>query len=370
MEQIQEFLSQQIFRVETYSFTVSYLLRLIFIYLLIFIFTFIFNRLLLRRIKFLRDLAPEKQKAFTRLFTYVVHIMGLWVALYSINLHPGTPIFVIDDKKTLKISHIIQLLFIYIVTRLIVWFIEKVFVKKVVLKEAEEGKQFAVSQISKYIISILALSIALTTIGIDLGLVWAALAALLVGIGFGLQQTFNDLISGLILLFEGSVKVGDITEIESVAVGKVISIGIRASTIETRDGIIIIVPNSKFVVDNVINWSRTNDATRFMVEVGVAYGSDTELVKEKLLEVAYRQEDVVMQPEEPLVLFKNFGDSSLEFQLHFWTFEVWDIEIVKSKIRFDIDSIFRQNEITIAFPQRDVHVKIEETVLRKIKQYM
>lgn len=369
MEQIQEFFEYHLFSIKDYHFTVFHLLTLLFIYLLIFIFTFIFNRLLLRRVKFLRDLAPEKQKAFTRLFTYVIHILGLWVALYSIDLHPNTPIFVIDKQKTLKISHIIQLLFIYIVTRLIVWFIEKVFVKKIVLKEAEEGKQFAVSQISKYIISILALTIALTTLGINLGLVWTALAALLVGLGFGLQQTFNDLISGLILLFEGSVKVGDITEIESVAVGKVVSIGIRASTIETRDGIIIIVPNSKFVVDNVINWSRTNDATRFMVEVGVAYGSDTDLVKEKLLEVAYRQEDVVMEPEEPLVLFKNFGDSSLEFQLHFWTLEVWDIEIVKSEIRFDIDKIFRENEITIAFPQRDVHVKIEEAVLHKIKNF-
>lgn len=368
MEYINDFLAYKIFSIGNYAFTASDLIQIVAIYVGVLLITVFTNRFFLRKIKIIRVLPSDKKMVFSRLITYITHLLGLWFALYSIGLHPSTPILKLDNDNTINISHLIQVALIYILTRLLIWMIEKVFIHSSFFSRSEEGKIFAFVQISKYIVVVLALSFALNTVGIDLGLVWAGLAALLVGLGFGIQQTFNDLISGLILLIEGTVKVGDIIEIESVAVGKVISIGVRVSNVETRDGINIIVPNSKLVVDNVINWSGSDKAARFKVKVGVAYGSDTQLVKEKLLEITQKQEFVVQTPEKPLVIFKNFGDSALEFELLFWTYEIWNIEIVSSKMRFEIDAIFRENNIVIAFPQRDIHVKIDKQMLREIKE--
>jgi small-conductance mechanosensitive channel len=368
MEYINDFLAHKIFTFGNYEFTASGLIQLVATYIIVLLASIFVNRFFLKRVKIIHELPADKKRVFAKLLTYTIHILGLWFALYSIGLHPNTPILALDKNNTIDISDLIKVALIYVLARLLIWLIEKVFIRTSLFSKSEEGKLFAIVQISKYIVVILAFSFALSTVGIDLGLVWAGLAALLVGLGFGVQQTFNDLVSGLILLIEGTVKVGDIIEIESVAVGKVISIGIRVSNVETRDGINIIVPNSRLVVDNVINWSGSEKATRFRVKVGVAYGSDTQLVKEKLLEITKEHAFVVTKPEAPMVLFKNFGDSSLEFELYFWTYEVWDIELIKRKMRFAIDTIFRVNDIVIAFPQRDIHVKIDKQVMREIKE--
>lgn len=183
----------------------------------------------------------------------------------------------------------------------------------------------------------------------------AGSAALLVGLGFGIQQIFNDLVSGIILLFEGNLKVGEIIQLENDIVGKVTMIGLRTSKIRTRDDITMIIPNSKFISDKVINWSQDQSTTRFQVEVGVAYGSDVELVTRLLLESAKENQAVETKPE-PFVRFSDFGESSLNFQLLFWTNESFRCENVKSKLRYTIDRKFRENNVQIPFPQRDVHL--------------
>lgn len=278
----------------------------------------------------------------------------------------------IPGYKALTIGRMLSDLFIlaiiYFGARFLIWTLQRVISRRLSrVKSIDKGKQFAILQITKYIIYVIAISIMLTRMHIG-SAIFAGSAALFVGIGFGLQQIANDLISGLIILFEGRVKVGDMVEMNDT-VGRITSIGIRTSTVETRDSIEIIVPNSKFISDNVINWSSNRSAsTRFQITVGVAYGSNVELVKEKLVEAAYAHEDIVSKPEKPYVLFNDFADNSLDFELHFWTANTWDIEIVRSDLRFTINKLFREVNITIAFPQRDVHLTVDDTDVNKLKK--
>lgn len=278
----------------------------------------------------------------------------------------------IPGYKALTIGRMLSDLFIlaiiYFGARFLIWALQRVISRRLSkVKSIDKGKQFAILQITKYVIYVIAISIMLTRMHIG-SAIFAGSAALFVGIGFGLQQIANDLISGLIILFEGRVKVGDMVEMNDT-VGRITSVGVRTSTVETRDSIEIIVPNSKFISDNVINWSSNRSAsTRFQITVGVAYGSHVELVKEKLVEAAYAHEDVVSKPEKPYVLFKDFADNSLNFELHFWTANTWDIEIVRSDLRFTIDKLFREVNITIAFPQRDVHLTVDDADVNKLKK--
>ncbi|MDB4105705.1 mechanosensitive ion channel [Salibacteraceae bacterium] len=218
----------------------------------------------------------------------------------------------------------------------------------------ERSTLYALEKLAAYFAYTLATAIALETIGIDLTIVLAGSAALLVGVGLGIQQIFNDFTSGLILLFGGTVKVNDIVEFNNT-VGRIIEIDFRTSKIKTRDGITIIVPNSKLVSDNVINWTTMDDLTRFHIKVGVAYGSDTALVRSILTEVS-KKHPAVDRTLPVKVQFKNFGDSSLDFEVYFWARNSWEIEFVKSEMRFEIDEEFRKNNVRIPFPQRDVHL--------------
>ena len=248
------------------------------------------------------------------------------------------------------------ILFIFIFTALLMRVLKRVFRNREKRKEFDSGRSHAILQILKYVIWLAVILISFETVGIKLTLLLAGSAALLVGLGLGLQQIFQDIMSGVAILFEGNLKVGDIVEIQDNLIGRVIEIGLRTSKIETRDNIIMVVPNSKFVTDIVINWSHNEKKTRFHVDVGVAYGSDVEKVSKVLLQCALAQDKILPSPN-PFVRFNDFGDSSLDFQLFFWTTETFSVEFIKSEIRFNIDAAFRKNGIHIPFPQRDVYVK-------------
>ncbi len=217
------------------------------------------------------------------------------------------------------------------------------------------GSLVSIYQIIKYLIWIFSIAIILDTLGFKLNILLASSAALLVGLGLGIQQIFNDYVSGLLILFEQNIKVGDVMEIENQMIGRVIKIGLRTSKLKTRDDIIIVIPNSKLVSENTINWSDVDGRTRFKVDVGVAYGSDTRLVKEVLLHCATQISSISQEPK-PFVRFLDFGDSSLDFQLFFWIDEPFYVESTKSDLRFLIDDEFRNNNIQIPFPQRDLHI--------------
>ncbi len=225
--------------------------------------------------------------------------------------------------------------------------------------QLDTGSQFAINRLLTYFVYFIGVLLVVQAMGFDLLVIWTGAAALLVGIGIGLQQTFNDLICGVIILFERSVKVGDVVELSSHQVGTVRKVGARTSIVETRDDIIVFVPNSKLIGENVTNWSQVARIARFHVQVGVAYGSDTELVKKILLEVAAAHVKVLKQPA-PIVRFVNFGDSSLDFVLSFHSRDFLRIEIVKSDLRFEIDRMFRERGVEIPFPQRDVWFRQED----------
>lgn len=267
------------------------------------------------------------------------------------------------DKKlfqaggvTINVFHLLEIVIILVVTYIIVKIIKRIIQRQEVRKRMEVGQLFAFYQIVKYFLWVIAIVIILDTLKIKITILLASSAALLVGLGLGLQQIFQDFVSGIALLVEGTIKVNDIVEIEDNIVGRVREIGIRTSKIETRDNIIMIVPNSKFIADNVINWSHIEKKTRFSVKVGVSYGSDAELVTDVLLSCAREHKKISVDPA-PFVRFTDFGDSSLDFELFFWSTDTFRVENIKSELRYEIFRAFAKNKIQIPFPQRDIHIK-------------
>lgn len=266
--------------------------------------------------------------------------------------------FISFGEIHLSLYHILLVLFILLFAKIAIWIFLRLMQKYFTRKKVDRGRQYAFIQVLKYIVYTLTLFVALEAVGVKLSLVWGGAAALLVGIGLGLQQTFNDIISGLILLIEGTVEVDDIIEISGL-VGSVTHIGIRTSKILTRDKISVIIPNSKLVVDNAINWSHDKSPTRFKLMIGISYDSDIELASHLLIQAAKEHSNVLKMPE-PQVQFSDFGNSSLDFNLYFFSLDYLGIEFTKSEIRYRIIELFRQNDIKIPFPQRDLWLRNPE----------
>ena len=261
-----------------------------------------------------------------------------------------------DNPFSLKLSTLLIVGLILTLGRVFIWIMTQLVLLGYYQKnKVNLGTQFAINQLISYFIYVFAILTVLHFLKINMTVFWGGLAALLVGVGLGLQQTFNDLFSGLLLLFERGIEVGEVLEIDGT-VGSLKKIGLRTSVIESRDNITIIVPNSKLVVNNVINWSHYDDKVRFSIAVGVAYGSDTALIKKILLETA-KEHSFLLKFPSPSVRFTNFGNSSLDFELLFYTKNFILIEDIKSDIRFEIDRKFRANNIEIPFPQRDVWIR-------------
>ncbi len=258
----------------------------------------------------------------------------------------------------LNLLKVIIVIIIYFIIRLLLWISLKVINRFFKKKDLDSGRQYAVTQFVKYIIYTAGVLIILESLGVQLSILWAGSAALLVGVGLGLQQTFNDLISGIILLVEGSVEVGDILEIETM-VGRVTKIGLRTSTVETRDDIVVVLPNSKLVTDSVINWNHNHTPTRFKINVGVSYYSDVDLVTKLIIEAVNGHAKILTSPK-PQVQFADFGNSSLDFTLYFFSHEFFRIEVIKSDLRYAIFRIFKKNNIEIPFPQRDLWLRNPE----------
>lgn len=220
----------------------------------------------------------------------------------------------------------------------------------------ELGIRQAIGSIVRYIVIVVGLLIILQTAGIDLTTLNILAGAVGIGVGFGLQNVANNFISGVIILFERPIKVGDRIEVGDVE-GDVASISARSTTIITNDNIAIIVPNSKFISENVINWSYTDRKVRFKIPIGVAYGSNTRLVEKLLLEVAAENKDVLKDPA-PAVRFTEFGDSSLNFELRAWTTSLLQRKgKLISDLNFAISDKFLLHNIEIPFPQRDLHIR-------------
>jgi small-conductance mechanosensitive channel len=246
------------------------------------------------------------------------------------------------------IAATITVLFLFLMRRVI----ER---PKSLISSIDKKRRHSIFLLLKYLTWVISIVIMLEVIGMKISILLAGSAALLVGIGFGLQPIFADLVSGLFLLFEGTVKIGDVIEVDGV-VGKIHEINLRSTDVITRDNMIIIIPNSKFVVEKVINWSHNAESVRFTVDIGVAYGSDVEHVIVCLKEVMDANPSIERK-QESFVRFINFGDSSLDFQLIFWTLDAFSAENLKSDLRRAIHARLLKENISIPFPQRDVHIK-------------
>jgi len=259
------------------------------------------------------------------------------------------------DNYSLTIGMLAAILTIIVFTKLSLRILRKILFRNKNIKKYEEGNLHALFQIINYVVWIITILIILDRLGLQLNVLFAGSAALLVGIGLGLQSTFKDFISGVLLLFGGSIKVGDILEIDNDVV-KIKKIGLRTSIAINRDDIIIILPNSLITTNKVINWSHQTKKTRFRIKVGVAYGSDVDLVvsilKESAAEYLNNKNTSTIN-----VQFLDFGSSSLNFILLFYSKDIFRIETIKSEIRKVINRKFIKSKIIIPYPQIDLHVK-------------
>ena len=215
------------------------------------------------------------------------------------------------------------------------------------------GVPFAITTLSQYTVGVLGFVLAMMSLGIDLTQISILAGAVGVGVGFGLQNIFNNFISGLILLFERPIHVGDIIEIGSLR-GTVTRIGIRSSTIRTPMGAEVLVPNGDLIAKEVINWTLSDRRRRMEITISAAYGSSIPKVLEILMEVAASSEDILKDPV-PFAVFSNFGESSLDFVLYAWVERYEDTVMVASALRQSINDQFHDQAIVIPFPQRDIH---------------
>jgi small-conductance mechanosensitive channel len=261
-------------------------------------------------------------------------------------------------EYSLKVSTLFLVLIIIVITKVILWLTKKSIFRKRNLDNFNEGNTYSLFQIIKYIVWVITLGIILETFGVKVSLLIAGSAALLVGVGLGLQQTFNDVISGIILLSERSIRISDVLEID----GDILiiqEIGLRTSLGLNRDDISIIIPNSLITTNKVINWSHQKKQNRFRIEVGVTYGSDVDLVI-KILEESAKQHPEVNDKKLTEARLVNFGNSSLDFQVLFYSSTIFGSDRMKSDIRRKINREFIENKITIPFPQMDVHIKSDK----------
>jgi small-conductance mechanosensitive channel len=257
-------------------------------------------------------------------------------------------------KLTLFIAAIILL---FIVTNIAARLLQNKVLPK---KKLGIGMRYAISNLFKIFFISLGLIIIISTSGIDMSVLTVLFGTLGIGIGFGLQGVFGNFISGVIILLERPIKVGDRIEIGDTS-GDVMEISARATTILTNDNTNIIIPNSDFINKEVINWSHNDKVIRFRIPLGVSYSSDVRLVEKLLLEVADENPDVLKSPAS-VVRFINFGDSALKFELRIWTTSLIHKQgKITSDLNFAVLEKLTLNNIVIPFPQRDVHLINSDT---------
>jgi small-conductance mechanosensitive channel len=253
----------------------------------------------------------------------------------------------------LKMKYLILVVLVMLLTTILLQWVRKLVTRR--MPKEDKVKFNTVFSFTRWIIYIIVILVVFDAIGFNVTAVFAASAALLIGIGLALQTLFQDIISGIFILIDRSVQVGDIIEIEG-KVGRVEEIKLRTTRAVTIDNKVLIIPNHQYLTNSLYNWTQNGKVTRESVSVGVAYGSDTNKVKELLLQAANAHEMILKHPA-PLVIFENFGDSALEFRLVFTLNDSFIGAIPKSDLRFEIDRLFREHNISIPFPQRDIHIK-------------
>lgn len=343
---------------------------------LLFLTIIIFVSIILRRVihKKLKNLLISKnipihgrRATWLRVLSQSIYLLTLYACIYSFSFN-NNEVGMVDflsynfiETKTLTLgfAHILGIVVLIFVARMTVNF-TSLYLSRISKKRSQlnEGTLFVYTQLAKYVIYIVAIIVALQILNIPLTLFLTGGAALLVGIGLGLQDVFKDIFSGIVLLVEGNLKVGDVVEIYNTGdlepvVARIIKINVRTTQIETRNGNVLIIPNNKLTSDYVENWSHGSSLSRFIIYVTVEYGSDTQLVQ-KLLKQAALSHPNVYKNEPVMVRLKDFGDNGLNLELIYWAEQSWEANNHRSDIRFEIDRLFREYHIIIPYPKRHI----------------
>jgi small-conductance mechanosensitive channel len=325
----------------------------------------------LKRMLMNKNIQVEGRRAtWLRLLSQSIYILAIYACIYSFSFN-NDQVGLIDFLSynlittqvfSLSFAHIIGIIVVIIGARMLVNFVTLYITRAVKGRsQLDEGTMFIYIQLAKYVIYLFTIIFCLKILEVNLTIFLTGGAALLVGVGLGLQDVFRDIFSGIVLLLEGNLRVGDIVEIyntggDGKVVARIVKINVRTTQIETQNGNVLIIPNNKLTQEYVENWSHGTHLSRFIILVCVEYGSDTELVK-KLLKQSALSHPMVNKSEPILVRLKNFGENGLEMELIFWAEQSWDVGNVKSDIRFEIDRLFKEYKIIIPYPKRDVRMK-------------
>lgn len=268
---------------------------------------------------------------------------------------------------TIRLGNLVVALLMLVLSRKLSRLVVKVVNKRLIVRFVDDKATQTTYQTFAFYASFASfVALSLTVAGIPLTIFTVVGGALAIGVGFGSQNIVNNFISGVILLVEQPIKIGDVVEVDGIT-GSVLAINTRSTKIKTAESKVFVVPNSFFLEKSVLNWTFEETIVRTSVGVGVAYGSDTSLVENLCLHILMNAYGVEQKPM-PRVYFENFGDSTLNFELHFWVDinKVDTLGEVRSKIRFEIDRQFKANNIEIAFPQRDFNLKMSRPLDVKV----
>jgi small-conductance mechanosensitive channel len=347
--------------------------------IIIFLTIFLLGKLFLKYLKRYFKVLHIDQKQFTiegrefalwKLIRQFVYFIVFYLCFQSLKVNNQeinfSSVFEFDFVRIgefhISVYHLFLVVAVLFVAKLILNFLKVYLLKRVSKRNnLDKGTEYTIIQIAKYVIYTIAIIIILRSFGVQLSLFLGGATAFLLAVGLGLQDIFKDFISGLLLLFEGTTKVGDVVEIgnssqKENAVATITEINLRTSKVKTREGKTLILPNSILTHQLVNNWSYDDTLTRFTIPVAVDYNSDIELVKELLVKCA-NEHPRVKNTKPVFVRLLNFGDYGLEMDLVFWADQNFEIEIYKSEIRFAIVNEFRIHNIEIPFPQHDIHMK-------------
>ena len=358
-------MSYTLFRFGPYEVCLLNLIALFVIFFVAYILRKVIHRSMKRYLIGANIRLEGRNATILKIFAQSIYLLAGFVAIQSFGINNENISFkefltydIIQFSK-LKINFF-QIIFIIatiiggkLLINLLKLYYNKKFRKK---SHHDTSSEYVYGKTTTYIIYMVVFFLCLQELNINAGVFLGGSAALLVGIGLGLQDVFKDWVSGLILLYEGSMKIGDIIEIgdskfPEPIVARILKINVRTTEIETRDGNVILIPNAKLTQEYVENWTHSKQIMRFRVDLAIAFNSDTELAV-KLVRQAALSHPKVNKRAETLVRLREFSDRGLELELLFWADQTWDSNHYKSEIRFEIDRLFRHYKIEIPVPNR------------------
>lgn len=360
-------LSTTLFKFGPYDVCLFNLIVLAIIFIAAYALRRIVHRTLRRYLINANILVEGRRATLLRLFSQSTYVFAFYFAVLSFrinNEHVSISDFFNYDiinisKIRINFFQIISIIAIVLFGKILINFLKLYFNRKFRSKEDyNPSQEYVYVQVSKYIIIIFGFFIILEVLNISPGVFLGGSAALLVGLGLGLQDVFKDWVSGLVLLFEGSIKIGDIIELKDSKfkdpiVAKILKINVRTTQIETRDGNILLIPNAKLTQEYIENWNQGKKVMRFTIDVVVPYNSDIDQVC-TLLRQAALSHPKVNKTQPVTVRMRDFGERGLNMELLFWVNQTWDANNYKSEVRFEIDRLFRQYGIPFPSVQREV----------------